>query len=236
MRTRLFLRVNAEYEDSYAYKLILQSIGIMLAEDVVASFLFVCLGSFFSVNLYNILKFHKDDEDHQPHAEVGPPSTAIVYLAGFGTFVYFAEALFYSLIVLTNWISLQNAFSLRYGSAFIPYARSIGVILTGTGYTLFIWSVIARGGYATSWAMKDSHRLVTWGPYRYVRHPSYLGYFLMFIGLFALWPDALTIVPLLAIPGYNRITIDEERLLEQRFGTEYTEYKKRTGRFIPAFH
>lgn len=207
----------------------------MLAEIIVGSFLLVCLGSFFSVNVYDVLRFHKGNEDSQPHAEVRRPSTLIVFLAGFGTFVHFAEALFYPLIALTDMISLQNAFSLGYDFSFLPYGRIIGVTLTGTGHALFIWSVIARGKYATSWAMRDNHRLVTWGPYRYVRHPSYLGYFLMFIGLFALWPNVLTIVPLLAIPGYSRIAVDEERLLEQRFGTAYVEYRNRTGRFVPVF-
>jgi protein-S-isoprenylcysteine O-methyltransferase Ste14 len=207
----------------------------MLAEIIVASFLLVCLGCFFSVNLYNILKFHRHNEDSEPHAEVKPPPTFVVYLAGLGTLVYFAEALFYPLIVFANMISPQNAFLLGYDFPFMPYARITGMILTGVGHILFVWSVIARGKYATSWEMKEDHRLVTWGPYRHVRHPSYLGYFLMFIGLIALWPNVFTLVPLLAIPGYNRITIDEERLLEQRFGAEYVEYKNRTGRFIPIF-
>jgi protein-S-isoprenylcysteine O-methyltransferase Ste14 len=207
----------------------------MLAETIVASFLLTCLGCFFSVNLYNILRFRKRCEDSKPYAEIEPPSTLIVYLAGLGTLVYFAEALFYPLIVFANIVPPQNAFSPGYDFPLMPYSRIAGMILTGIGHALFVWSVIARGKYATSWAMKDDHRLVTWGPYYYVRHPSYLGYSLMFIGLLALWPNGFTLVPLLAIPGYNRITIDEERLLEQRFGAEYVKYKNRTGRFIPVF-
>jgi protein-S-isoprenylcysteine O-methyltransferase Ste14 len=66
-----------------------------------------------------------------------------------------------------------------------------------------------------------------------VRHPSYLAYFFMFIGLFAIWPSWLTLIPLAAIPGYFRVTFREEKLLEKRFGSQYLDYQRKTGRFIP---
>ncbi|NIQ07584.1 MAG: isoprenylcysteine carboxylmethyltransferase family protein, partial [Candidatus Korarchaeota archaeon] len=68
---------------------------------------------------------------------------------------------------------------------------------------------------------------------RYIRHPSYLGYFLMFFGIFALWPNGLTLIPLVAVPGYYSLTFVEEKLLIQRFGEEYLEYMRKTGRFLP---
>ena len=110
-----------------------------------------------------------------------------------------------------------------------------GLILTAFGYGLFIWSVVARGKYAVSWEMPENQRLVTWGPHRHVRHASYLGYFLMFLGLFLSWPNFLMILSLVAIPGYYRLTLDEEEFLVQRFGDEYVEYQKKAGRFIPRF-
>jgi len=85
------------------------------------------------------------------------------------------------------------------------YLQIVGLVLTGTGYFLVNWSVVARGEYAVSWAMTENHRLVAWGPYRYVRHPSYLGYFPMFLGLLSLWPHLLTLLPLIAVPGYIRV-------------------------------
>jgi len=66
-----------------------------------------------------------------------------------------------------------------------------------------------------------------------VRHPSYLGYFLMFVGLFLLWPNIFMLFPMLAIPGHYQITFEDERLLVQRFGEEYVSYQNRTGRFVP---
>jgi len=81
--------------------------------------------------------------------------------------------------------------------------------------------------------MPEDHRLVTWGPYRLVRHPSYLGYFLMFIGLFFTWLNLVAVIPLVAIPGYVVVVGQEEELLLSRFWEEYQRYRETTERFIP---
>ena len=97
----------------------------------------------------------------------------------------------------------------------------------------FACSVVARGRYAVSWGMTETHRLFTWGPYRHVRHPSYLGYFLMFFGLFLVWLNAIALIPLVAIPFYVRVSEKEEVLLVHRFGEEYLRYREATGLFLP---
>jgi protein-S-isoprenylcysteine O-methyltransferase Ste14 len=109
----------------------------------------------------------------------------------------------------------------------------LGLALMGGGFFLFIWSVLARGRYSVSWDMPEDHKLVTWGPYRHVRHPSYGGYFMMFVGFCMTWLNALSLVPLVAVPGYVRLVDVEEELLVSRFGEEYRNYMDRTGRFTP---
>jgi hypothetical protein len=108
-----------------------------------------------------------------------------------------------------------------------------GSCLTAMGYMLFISSVIVRGRYSVSWEMPDDHKLIVTGPYRYIRHPSYTGYFLMFIGLSMMWLNLMSSLPLLGIVGYVRVADIEEQLLTKRFGTKYEIYRKETGRFIP---
>ena len=81
--------------------------------------------------------------------------------------------------------------------------------------------------------MPRAHRLVTWGPYRHIRHPSYTGYFLMFIGLPLLTQSPVYTLPLMAVPGYRHVVEAEERLLAARFGEEYVRYAASTGRFTP---
>jgi protein-S-isoprenylcysteine O-methyltransferase Ste14 len=66
-----------------------------------------------------------------------------------------------------------------------------------------------------------------------VRHPSYSGYFLMFIGLALMVNNPAVLVPILAIFGYAGLVDAEERLLTARFGDEYRRYAEATGRFTP---
>jgi len=212
-----------------------ESVDIMPLETLIASFLTICLGCFFSVNLHNILRVHNHSGQEEPYAEIESPSSLIVSIAALGTMLYFIEVCFYISVTFSSIVSSPNVLPLSAQLPFLVYVQVLGLAMTGTGYSLFIWSVIARGKYATSWEMRVSHKLVTWGPYRYVRHPSYLGYSLMFFGFIALWPNLITFIPLAAILGYAKVTVQEEKLLEQRFGNEYIEYQRRTGRFIPKF-
>ncbi|HXX88551.1 MAG TPA: isoprenylcysteine carboxylmethyltransferase family protein [Candidatus Acidoferrum sp.] len=205
----------------------------MLMETVTACFLLICLIVFFSMNLHNVLVVHEHSDKKPQQAEVDRPSGLIFNAVALGTVVYFFEAVSYSLLILTSSISVMSvvAFTVSDGLAF--HAQIFGMLLTAFGYFLFLWSVATRGKYASSWAMRENHRLVTWGPYRLVRHPSYLAYFAMFIGFLFIWPTWLSLIPLIAIPAYYQVTLQEERLLERRFGEEYLKYQQKTGRFIP---
>lgn len=207
----------------------------MPTENVVAILLLVWLGCFFSVNLHSILKGQKLRSSEKVYAEVERPIGLIIGLAAVGTAVYFLELLCYLFLVFSGLIFGLCDFPFLFQIPFIFHMRILGLILTSAGYFVFIWSVVVRGRYAVSWEMPENQRLVTSGPYRHVRHPSYLGYFLMFFGLFFVWPNLFTLFPLVAIPGYFRVTFEEERLLARRFGDKYVKYQKKTGRFIPRF-
>ena len=206
----------------------------MLIETIIAIFLLVCLACFSSINLHNILIVHKRREDNlSSYAEVERPSDFAAGIAALGTLAYFLEALAYLFLVFSNSFSALYAYPFYFRLPFAFYTQILGLILTSSGYFLFIWSIIARSVYAVSWKMPENQKLVTWGPYCYVRHPSYLAYFLVFFGLLFIWPSLFTLLPMIAIPGYYSITFEEEKLLTQRFGDEYQRYQKRTGRFIP---
>lgn len=87
--------------------------------------------------------------------------------------------------------------------------------------------------FSTSWEMRENHKLVTWGPYQHIRHPSYAAYFTLSIGLFLTLLNMVAVIPLLAILGYAGITESEEELLTRRFGEPYIQYQQATGRFFP---
>ncbi len=77
--------------------------------------------------------------------------------------------------------------------------------------------------------------LNTSGPYSVVRHPLYLGNFLMWlaVGCFSqAWPLAL-IAALLFLLQYERIALVEESVLRERFGPTFEAWAQRTPAFVP---
>jgi protein-S-isoprenylcysteine O-methyltransferase Ste14 len=204
----------------------------MFSDIVVGSALLICIGAFAATNLHNILVVHKRRTDEKSCAEIEGPSGVAVGIATLATFALSLETVVYICLALTG-LADPISIPLSFGLSPSPSVQLVGLALAVMGYSISIWSVIVRGVYATSWEMKRSHKLVTCGPYRYVRHPSYLAYFLMFISMPLLWHNLLAFLPIAGIPGYYVVTIREEELLTRRFGNEYTEYQKRTGRFLP---
>jgi protein-S-isoprenylcysteine O-methyltransferase Ste14 len=81
---------------------------------------------------------------------------------------------------------------------------------------------------------RQNHKLITSGPYHYIRHPLYTFGFVFMVAitlLTGLWWLAVAALPPLLILLW-RTPIEEQRLIET-FGDEYREYMKRTGRFFP---
>jgi protein-S-isoprenylcysteine O-methyltransferase Ste14 len=116
----------------------------------------------------------------------------------------------------------------------IEYAS--GVLLIIFGLSLRFISIFTLKSFFTSnVSIHHDHKLKTTGIYKLVRHPSYTGSLLSFLGLgLALgnWVSILIIfLPVLAAFLY-RINI-EEKVLLNNFKGEYLEYKKRTKKLIP---
>jgi protein-S-isoprenylcysteine O-methyltransferase Ste14 len=85
----------------------------------------------------------------------------------------------------------------------------------------------------------DERELMTTGLHRYVRHPFYLQFLLLPIGLFLL---TLNYLALLVFISYNtlwgprfitREALEEEADMRRRHGAAYDAYAARTGRFFP---
>jgi protein-S-isoprenylcysteine O-methyltransferase Ste14 len=88
------------------------------------------------------------------------------------------------------------------------------------------WSFVPKADQGTG--------LVTTGPYRFVRHPIYVGFALLAMGqalAFGSWP-ALMIVLFGVVPTFVWRARAEEELLSRSFGERYAVYRQRT-RMIP---
>jgi protein-S-isoprenylcysteine O-methyltransferase Ste14 len=107
----------------------------------------------------------------------------------------------------------------------------IGILCVLGIYWLF--SSIGSGITPTS-ATRAEHKLVTSGPYRWVRHPLYTVGSSMFVA-FGLMADNwfITLLGILAFLAMSIRTPKEEANLIEKFGDEYREYMKHTGRYLP---
>lgn len=112
----------------------------------------------------------------------------------------------------------------------------IGALLLVLGIAVRVWAIRTLGKHFTATVtLTDDHQLVRTGPYRFVRHPSYLGAFMAIMGcpifLNAWWATGIAIAAM-TIAYYLRIGV-EEKMLSSYFGDKYLEYSKQTKRIIP---
>jgi protein-S-isoprenylcysteine O-methyltransferase Ste14 len=112
----------------------------------------------------------------------------------------------------------------------------VGLVIFSSGEALRVWAKVNLGRYFT-YAVKTSsdQPVITAGPYRFVRHPSYTGIMLIAIGTgltFGNW-FGLATVTIGALAGLRyRIAVEEKALLAD-LGGRYQEFAARRKRLIP---
>ena len=112
------------------------------------------------------------------------------------------------------------------------------------GIALIILGIIVRAiAIVTLWRyftvaveIATGHELIERGMYRVIRHPSYTGLLLSFLGLgfaFRNWISLAVVMTVTFLALSYRVRVEEAALIEH-FGDRYREYMKRTKRFIPG--
>ena len=114
-----------------------------------------------------------------------------------------------------------------------------GVLLFAAGLIFRWWAIITLGRFFTvDVTIEKDHDLVERGPFRWVRHPSYTGVLLAFVG-WALtlgnWVAMLVVLMPIFIAFIRRMNVEEEAL-SQALGARYREYMKRTKRLVPLIY
>jgi protein-S-isoprenylcysteine O-methyltransferase Ste14 len=114
-----------------------------------------------------------------------------------------------------------------------------GVLLALVGVVIRWRAILTLKKYFTlNVTILDDHRIVKNGLYKNIRHPSYTGFLLRYLGgglAFANWLSLIIIfLPMCAAILY-RIHVEEGALTEA-FGSEYMDYAKGTNRLIPKVY
>lgn len=143
-------------------------------------------------------------------------------------------------VVIPIWLARRDGIRLGLGAS--PGGLVVqwcGVGLLAIGVVLFLASLgrFVREGKGTLAPWDPPRRLVVRGPYRYVRNPMISGVVIVLFGEAAvllsrphfLWP--------LVFLGLNALYIPllEEPLLAERFGADYSAYRRHVPRLLPRW-
>jgi protein-S-isoprenylcysteine O-methyltransferase Ste14 len=120
----------------------------------------------------------------------------------------------------------------------IPVAvRVFGVIVMWSGLATRVWAVATLGGaFRTTVEVDPGQAVVTTGPYKWIRHPSYAGLLLIVAGLGLALGNWLSAAACLALPLPAlawRIHVEEAEL-GRVLGDAYRAYRASTARLIPG--
>jgi len=146
------------------------------------------------------------------------------------------------------WILMVTAF----GGAWFPVVfgpglwLNLGEWLTWVGILMMISGIIFRryaigvlGEFFTATVqIRKDHQIIKNGPYRFIRHPSYLGILILALGNGIALANWISFLLCLALPIAGiilRIRV-EEKVLAQHFGEQYQNYKKNTWRILPYIY
>jgi len=115
----------------------------------------------------------------------------------------------------------------------------VGLAVFVSGLLLRWWSIWTLGRFFTvQVAIASDHKLIEQGPYRLLRHPSYTGSLMMFVGFALCVGNWMTLVAML-VPVFSvfawRIHV-EEAALGENFGDAWRDYARRTWRLIPLVY
>lgn len=141
----------------------------------------------------------------------------VAYAGGFGVFVFIQ----FASIARPEWLAVTS----------YPLVGVIGVLLGVTGVCIEIWAIWhLKFAFSTEPAAR---RLVTTGPYRYVRHPIYSGSCVAYVGLIMSRPTIALGIALVGWGMFARLRMRyEEAILESVFPS-YAAYRDRVGAILP---
>jgi protein-S-isoprenylcysteine O-methyltransferase Ste14 len=114
---------------------------------------------------------------------------------------------------------------------------AVGVVVIWLGLALRVWAVVTLGRSFSTFVQVDAEQaVVTRGPYRWVRHPSYTGLLLIVLGFglgAANWLSLVICVVLPALGLMPRMAIEEAEMVSV-LGDRYRNYQRTTHRLVPG--
>jgi protein-S-isoprenylcysteine O-methyltransferase len=148
--------------------------------------------------------------------------------------------LLWTVIALSVFLAFVAARSLpaaKFGPR--PIVSELGAAIFVVGLAIRWYAIVYLGRFFTvNVAIAADHLLIDSGPYRFIRHPSYAGALVAFLGLGLSIGNWVSLVLLLAptLMVFQRRMDVEESALIQAFGDRYQDYMRRTKRLLPGIY
>lgn len=157
--------------------------------------------------------------------ETDQGSTKVICISGLLSIILFLSA------------PMLNAYHIGYLQ--ITSIGWIGILFMVGGLCLRYWSAKILGEFYTRTLQTlEGQTIIDQAPYNFIRHPGYLGTFLMEIGAGLALTNwiVLTIILIVGVVSrFYRITIEEE-MLKAEFTKQYTTYSEGTWKLIPFIY
>ena len=185
--------------------------------------LILSIGSFLAVRVYYRVKTGTLGKDSVPQDNK----------VALGILLFILILSFLSMVM---W--LMNPHWLTWSAVPLPgWVRWAGAGLALASAPFLHWVHRTLGAsYSAKLEIKEQHKLVTTGPYRWVRHPMYSAIFLWTAGLSLLMVNWIVFLLPLAFALFAILRVpDEEKMMVEEYGDEYREYTKHAGRFLPRW-
>ena len=113
------------------------------------------------------------------------------------------------------------------------FVAGLAAMVAGIAFRWYSIFVLGRS-FTVDVATRPGQKVITSGPYRWIRHPSYTGSLLTLLGILLCCANWLSFIALAcAIAGYAYRIRVEESVLAESLGDEYRDYMRRTRRLIP---
>ena len=145
--------------------------------------------------------------------------------------VYYIE---WIMKIATYLVIAVEVLSIVYGRSSLPLmGKIIGSYFGLVGDIIFLISVVTmKDSWRAGIAKEEKRPLVTEGIYRYSRNPAFLAFDLVYIGILLMYFNPVLLVStLFAMVMLHLQILQEEKYLEQVFGEEYRDYKRRVNRY-----
>lgn len=139
-------------------------------------------------------------------------------------------------LMLTPFIWAMTPFVDRFNIDFPLWLRLLGIVMSIISLPYFWWIHKTLGqNWSPSLEIRKGHELIKTGPYKIIRHPMYLQILIWTIGQ-ALIVSNFIVSPFGLVAWIFLYFIrvpKEEKMMNETFRSEYTNYIKRTGKIFP---